>query len=294
MKTTRTIGAGLACLLLTTTANATVFSIDKLSITRNGDPTWFVDDFNDGSPPPTSESVFPNNIPASYLTLPDPLPGPEQNSRLQLDTDQGFAGFSAVTGNTILIQRARVATNTSNDVADLGRGLKDDDTFEVSGLFDLIEPTESLEFYGIRLTDFGAANPDDNVQLRVQRSTTGEWGVRFVEADFGTGVFNELDSFLLSNVLNLNDYEQIELKLTKGDVASNAITASFTLIDTDAPAFATFALSGSADIFDNERWTRAAFLAVKQRDATVPLPTSILLIALGGIVMAGRVRNKSD
>lgn len=267
----------LAGIFFTASANATTFFIDELQITKNNNPNWFVDGFDDGVVPPSSESVFPDGASAFYSTFPNPLPGPEQNSRVQMNTDEGKLTPSSVSGTSILLQRARVLTNTSNDPNN-NAGLKENHTFEVRGLFDLIEPTLEREVYGIRLTDFGSADPNDNTQLQVQKSPTGEWRVRFIEADVGLGVFDELDSFLLPTVAQLGQYEQIALMLTKGDVANRSITASFELIDTDLSLPSLLVgMGGSAELFDGERWTRAGFLAVQ----VVPVPATLLLMGLG-------------
>lgn len=287
----------LGGLVLTTSANATVFYIDDFHISKSfvdntGVPVthndWFHDTFSDFNEPPSSESVFPNGATASYLVKPVPaLPGPEEadplgptdDGHLKLDTAEGAPSNSQVTGRSSLFQRARVATNTSNN-PDNNLGLKVDHSFKVTGIFDLIEPDLDLEpeFYGIRLTDFGAADPNDNTQLRVIQTAGGQWRVSFVEADFGTGVFNILDSFLLTDVSNLVDYEQIALMLTKADMGNSLISASFALVDLDDETNNLEVLlnGGTASLFDGERWTRAAFMA-----AQVPEPTTLALMGLG-------------
>ena len=274
--------AGLTGVLFTATANATAFYIDQFEIQRDQDTNpgvlapWFVDNFDDGNPPPTSNGTFPNGNTGSYLTLPDPMPGPEVDGKLRLDTAEGFVGSSEVSGRPLLIQRARLATNTSNEDADLNRGLKETQVFTVKGTFDLIEPTIIREDYGVRLTDFGKADRNDNVQLRVILTPSGEWRVQFVEADYDLGVFDIIDSVLLSDIAGIEDYDQIALTLTKGSNNDNLISAAFELIDLDGTDLLV-SLDGTADIFDGERWTRAAFFAF----APVPLPATLLLLGAG-------------
>ena len=279
--------AGLAGVLFTATANATVFYIDQFETQRDqaSNPgvlaPWFVDNFDDGIPPPSSNGTFPNGVTGSYITAPDPMPGPETvgpPGKLQLDTAEGEARISQVTGIPLLAQRARLATNTSNADADLNSGLKETQVFTVKGTFDLIEPTINREDYGVRLTDFGKVDRNDNVQLRVVRTPSGEWQVQFVEADYSLGVFDIIDSVLLSDITDIADYDQIALTLTKGSNDNKLISAAFELIDSDGSDLLV-SLDGTADIFDGERWTRAAFFAFAPRE--IPAPATIVLLGLG-------------
>jgi hypothetical protein len=243
--------------------NATDFKIDSFHISRDANANWYFDDFNDGIVPPSSEWVYPDGSVPSYIVRPNPLPGPEQGGKLTINPEQGDLAFSAVTGIPISIQRARVNTNASSDPADINRGLKEHRTFTVTGTFDLIEPTINGEMYGIRLVDFGQPGANDNVQLRVRRTLAEDWIVSFVEADFAQGEFMTLDFIPLSSYANIADYEQIQLMLTKANSASKLITASFQLIDLDGfHAPIAESLSGTAQIFDGETWTRPSFLSV--------------------------------
>lgn len=285
MKLRHTALLCLAGIFITASASATTFFIDELQITKNGISDWFLDPFDDGNVPPSSESAYPDGQQASYLTLPNPLVGPEQNGRVEMDTADGVLTTSYSTGVPLLFQRARVATNTSVDPNN-SSGLKQDHTFEVRGLFDLTEPTFNQEFYGIRLTDYGVPTPNDIAYLRVVKNTVGAWQVQFAEIT-GVGGLNLIDNFLLTGVALLDQYEQIALMLTKSDEASSLITASFELIDTDLSLpNLLFDMGGSSQIFDGERWTRAGFFAGR----VVPVPAPLLLIGFGmlGIIYRRR------
>ena len=100
--------------------------------------------------------------------------------------------------------------------------------------------------------------------------------MQFVEADYDLGVFDIIDSVLLSDIAGIDDYDQIALTLTKGSNNDNLISAAFELIDLDGTDLLV-SLDGTADIFDGERWTRAAFFAF----APVPLPATLLLLGAG-------------
>ena len=117
------------------------------------------------------------------------------------------------------------------------------------------------------------------MQLRVQKNAAGQWGVTFIEADFGLGVFDTIDGFLLSDITGVENYDQIALTLIKSNDADKLISAAVELIDLDG-SNRLVTLDGTAEIFDGERWTRAAFLAIR----VVPAPATLLLIGLG---MAG-------
>lgn len=273
----------LGSVLLMTTASATTFYIDQFQITKDGDAAWFDDGFDDGNPPPSSESVFPGGGTAHYFTKPNPLPGPEENSRVTLDTAQGVLTPSEVNDNSLLFQRARLATNV--DSSDTVRGLKSNHTFSVTGVFDLIKPDFELEFYGIRLSDFMLGNEDtwdDNVDLRVVLTDTGDWGVRFSQADYDNNVFDVIDFNLLDDSLidgSLpTSYEQIALTLTKSANDDALITASYELIDfEDINNPLTVSMTGSGEIFHGENWTRADFFAGR----VIPEPTTLALLGLG-------------
>ena len=287
MNTMTRLMATLLALSLSASVSASTYYLDRFKIDKNGIDNWFNDHFSDGNPPPSSQGTFPDGAEGSYSTQPDSLPGPEQNGRLALDPSQGASTTSSVSGDPILIQRARLRTNT--DSTNLVSGLKSDDIFSVGGLFDLTPP-EMNEVYGIRLTDFGAASmANDVVQLTVGWNGSGEWGVRFREADFGAGIFDLLDFGNLSQRADLGDFEQIALFLDKADAGSSTITASYALIDLDDSGNNQFLdLAGSGTIFDGEEWTRAEFFTVR----AVPVPAGLPLSAsaLGLLAFFGRPR----
>src|SRR5262249_60479265 len=78
------------------------------------------------------------------------------------------------------------------DPSNLAAGLKNNDNFTVSGLFDLTLPDSPRESYGIRLTDRligGSGTPPDQlgdnvVSLRVQETAGGDLQVQLRHVDF--------------------------------------------------------------------------------------------------------------
>lgn len=252
------------------TVNATVFSIDNFTVLKNGS-TLFEDTFSDGLVPPGSD----------YGTVGSP--GPENDGKLALDTATGFAKDSEVSGRSLLLQRNRLLTNTSDDN---DRGLKINHDIAVFGIFDLIAPELSLERYGIRLTDFKTDYAfNDNVGIDVQRSSSGNTRVVFREADYGLGMFNVLGETLLTDS-DFMMYDQIALSLSSS-AGSDEVYAGFSLLGSKGNSdFMSFDKAGH--IFDGENWTRAAFIA-SQVVTNVPEPMSIILF-MSGLLGMGFMR----
>ena len=80
-------------------------------------------------------------------------------------------------------------------------------------------------------------------------------------------------------------HDQIMLELTRADTSSNAVTASYAYID-NGVAGSTQSLTGSADIFNGEDWTRAQFVA----RTVVPVPAAVWLFGSGLIALIGLAR----
>lgn len=296
MKISRVLGVMSAFSIVGSGASASTFYIDEFNITKNGN-AWFQDVFEDGSPPPTLVNEITSASRATttfYETLPGNLPGPETGGKLAIDTANGYSTTSAVTGDPILIQRARLATNTSSAVEFRDNGLKSHHTFSVTGVFDLAFPELQREQYGIRLVDFKSGrDANDNVQLIVNRDLSNNWNLIFREADF------ENDNFIVAGQFDLSafatdGFEQIALTLTKAVETSFEITASFELRDLDDETNnQMFSLGGDSNptIFDGESWTRAEFFAVRP----VPVPAALPLFgaALGLLSLVGWQRRQA-
>lgn len=254
--------------------NATVFAIDSFTVLRNGD-VFFHDDFDDGDLPPDTGWTYPSEIPAVYSTVGEP--GPENDSRLYLDTARGNLQNSEVTGNPLLVQRNRLRTNTNDDP---NSGLKFNHDIAVFGVFDFIAPENNNERYSIRLTDFNTGYPaaNDNVDVTVRRTEEGALTLAFREADFGTGQMNVLDQIFLTDQ-DFLDHEQIVMGLFSGP-NSTEVYAGYSFLggsggDTNFTYFDNF-----GNIFEGEVWTRAAFIAT-QVPAAVPEPASLALMLAG-------------
>lgn len=286
--------------LVSASAFATPFAIDEFTITRNGS-LFFQDTFDNGNPNDTG-FIFNNGNPAVYETVPNPLAGVEANGRLSLDPTQGQLVNSALTGNPILSHRARLVSNTSNNPANLNRGLKVDDTFSITGLFDLVIPSIIGERVSIRLTDRGTVNGtgDDVVEVDLRRRSNGSVFVEFREQDVVNStniIFDAIE--LTAAALGLTEqefgmYEQIAFNLNRNDV-NGGISAAFQLLDIDGVLNAfNYDFGGSATIFEGELFTRAEFLSIiNLAQAGVSEPATLLLMLLGLFLLVVATRQAS-
>src|SRR5262245_25607992 len=171
-------------------------------------------------------------------------------------SNSGF-GTGSPAGDPFFGEYATLNTNTDPTNATLG--LKDNSSFTVSGLFDLISPQDDRNEYGIRLTDRTATQAgDDVVELRLTRGADGIEKVQLREIDFASGTRTVLQSI----DLDPGSHDQILLSLTNDVAHPGVVHASFQLEQggvLDASTLTTFTATGT--IFDNENWTRAQFFA---------------------------------
>src|SRR3990172_782761 len=167
--------AAAVCILLPLAAGAIQTTLYDFRIARFNGPEIFIDTFDDGTPPPSApDFVFTG--PASYSVVGTYPSGSEVPSsppsvpdgHLRLNTANGLIGLNPTTGLTSALQRARLNTNTGPP--DNGRGLKQLNTFIVTGRFDLIDPggdDDGSSGYGIALTDFVPGATSNFVSLNV-------------------------------------------------------------------------------------------------------------------------------
>ena len=128
--------------------------IDQFSVTRNGS-AFFTDPFNEGNPPPSAPTLL-NGTPISYLvngTMGPETDNPTGPGKLTINSSGAIVGSTAL-GVPLLVQVATLQTNV--DPTNTTLGLKSNDTFSVTGVFDLVvpPPTTFLSGYGVFLTDW--------------------------------------------------------------------------------------------------------------------------------------------
>lgn len=264
-------------------ASAYNITIDQFYIEKNGNQ--YVDDtFSDNIAPPSSESVFGNGtFPVSYSTIGG---WTEAGGKANANSVNGSNSNSIVSGNPLTLSRARVDSNI--DPNNLSIGLKNDDAFEVRGLFDLSSTLDQPGSYGIRIGDsLGRSNfGNDRSQLSVRRTTSGDFRVSFADIDLTGGTITNLDFDTLQS-----GHDQILLVLTRA-TPSSGITASYAYVDggsidigdSGALAGLTFeTLDGVSTAFDGETFTRAEFFA-SENPVQVNAPG---MVAIFGLALAG-------
>ena len=235
--------------------------VDELQIVRNG-ALLFKDSFDAGGPPPSGPNFsLPPFPPASYLTA-----GifSEQDGKLVMDGSVASV-FNGVANNDL--QAGHSATLiTDNNPADLTRGLKSDDSFEITARFDLTPPGDG-HVYGITLNDQsnGGVPPDQlgesTLALVVRRDAGGQLRVEFnglnVVADTVSVASRPLDALV--------GEDQIVLRLTHDKDNVGVVHASYDLVSSAGGASRSFAFSEVRHIFgtatpdyagDDENWVR--------------------------------------
>jgi hypothetical protein len=264
-----------------------VTEIDEFVITRSplpaggnlGPGVFYLDAFSDGTQPPSGGTFF-NGTPGTYSvngSFPD---GAESNGKLRLDSSLGGPFVNAAG-----IGRIQQLTTLPTDIDPLTQaGLKKSfHTFAVSGLFDLVVPAAIADGYGIHVNDGGPAGRTESIDLMVRREENNSLVVRFQEQDFLLGVINTLERDALQAPTGTT---QIELRLQREDLATDALTASYRFWVDGSPGSFT-QMSATASFFTNNGWARGGFFAVQ----AVPEPGTLALL-LPGLAVVAAVRRR--
>lgn len=277
----KTLCAALTAMgLLSTIAPATAatFSIDEFSVTRANGNLVFRDTFGDGISPPSAPN-FNNSNSASYSLT--GTAGAETGGRLSLDTSLGALREATDRTGQNLIFDARLLTNI--DPTNTTDGFKAGNTFIVNGLFDLNSlPTVPFEGFGIRLSDGGIGLGDDRLDLFVRRNPINDLVIQFRRVD---GLIDLVTTF--GSVLLDSSHDQILLKLSKLDAATDTVIGSYSYVDSGVSGIET-AFINTADIFNGESVTRASFRAI----SPVPEPDAYAMMLAGLGLIGWAVRRR--
>jgi len=243
------IAAAIAC-LLPGAASAFQFSASKFQVNRNGTPL-FVDSFDGTSTPPAAPN-FSTGTAASYGlhgTFSTPTNG-------RLNFTSANADVSTANPNTVT---NRLKLKSDNDPTLPNKGLKAGSSFDAIGVFDLAVPANRKESYMVELGDQETGLlGSDMVRLGVYTDGSGATSIRFWKANNTTAptpTVTEIGSAPLDK-----NHQQIQLRLSKADASSNAVTAAYAYVDNGVVGSET-SVSGSTPIFTVNGYTRASLLA---------------------------------
>jgi len=237
------------------------FPLDRLSISRNGQP-FFTDEFDDGLAPPNGPLGA-----STYSITGGPV---ESGGRLHLDATSAEA-VNGVGGAAVVSEGVVLRTNV--DPANLTAGLKSDDNFTVEATFDLGNLDSSSERYAVRLTDtLQGGTPsdqagDDIIELAVIRLPNGSLSVQLHEIDRVADTFTVIESTPLATPAGAT---QILLRLVHSTTDVGAVVASFDYLTNGALVGShTFSQVGRifgtetpTDTSDDENWTRVHVLGL--------------------------------
>jgi VCBS repeat-containing protein len=263
------------------------FRMDSFMVTK-GAGIVLQDDFSDGLPPPNSPPLNSPNGPVTttYAGLGSFA---ESGGKLFLDSSNAVSFVGVGTPDPFIGQDAIVRTNI--DPANIGPGdlgLKVDNQFTITGVFDLVLPDSPRETYGIRFTDRligGMGTPPDQqgnnvVELVVREGVSGQLQVALRNLDFAGNVTTNIQSVALAPPPGT---DQIILVLNHNPNDTFA-TASFKYINHNNPAviLGSQSFSAHAAIFQGENWGRAELVAY------APLFTDSLKVGTYGTLDIGQ------
>ncbi len=294
------LAAAAGSIILSTGAQATVFSFDEFFINKNGGEI-FRDSFTDGSAPPTGPDDGVLGPGGTYSVTGAGFSEPG-TGKLLADSALGVL-TSNPNGDARLfnrIRRNRSTSPTSSAVLDAASD------WTVSSLLDLtILPANPGEAFGVRIEDFSGSNPyggNDRMLLEVRRTnSTGTLGVLFQGLDFNGVGLETFDCFALDPLLTSNPgADQILLSITHA-AGTNEIDAQFSLFSggleivgtqTSLDNVANSDGLSVASVFSDENFTRAALYTIENAEVEVSEPGALLVLSGGLLAFAGMRRRR--
>lgn len=283
----------LCAALLTGSAQAYSFQMDTFAVWKNYDPA-LVTTPADLMNPLKAIPIFYDNfsptsapIPAlSYATFGSVASESIIGGQGILTLDS--AGALSINGSTPL-QQAILSTDMTSSTT---LGLKQNHTnFVVGGIFNLINPGNSVGSYGVRFTDAVSGGGNDIVSLSVHGDVNGGAVIQFSSFDNTNGARS-----VISQQTLVTNHQQIGLGLTYIDpdgngAAPKAVYAAYFYLDNDQPT--TFInMTGSADLFHGETFTRAALFAAATNPVPEPAEYALMLAGLGLVGWAVRRKQR--
>ena len=230
------------------------YAVDEFTVS-DGLGKSFTDTFNNGPPP--IGGLFGSTLLAFQTSSGGSSGGGSTWSESGGQAIMSSSG-AAYNGTDDSVQAIFLTSNLpeGSGTGESNSGLKENDTFTVSGTFDLVVPQPSTS-YGIELNEVlpTPGTTTQQVQIQVFGTANGGAQVHLGERDPATGVFTLLASYTLT-AAQLSGNNQIELDLVHATANSTAISGSFELIDNGTQTFSdTFSQTGTS--FANSTAVRA-------------------------------------
>ena len=230
------------------------YAVDEFTVS-DGLGELFADTFNNGPPP--IGGLFGSTLLAFQTSSGGSSGGGSTWSESGGQAIMSSSG-AAYNGTDDSVQAILLTSNLpeGSGTGESNSGLKENDTFTVTGTFDLVVPQPSTS-YGIELNEALPAPGTTTQQVQIQVFGTANGGaqVDLGERDPATGVFTLLASYTLT-AAQLSGNSQIELDLVHDTANSTAIAGSFELIDNGTSTFS-YTFSQTGELFADSTAARA-------------------------------------
>lgn len=276
--------------MLSSAAQATVFSLDEFFIEKGTTSTSrteiFRDSFNDGALPASG----PDGASTYIVTGGGFFSENAGTGRLLIDPSLGNPSFVGPG----LFSRIRRAASTAPGAADT---LDAASSWTANAIFDLASVPQVGESVGLRVEDFGSTTfANDRLNLRLGRDSGGALEVAFSAFSFNSVSFELFDSVALQPLLDsFTSADQILLSMFN-DENSSVVGAEFSLLAGGSSVYSqVFDNIGdttglAAAVFSDEGFTRAAITA-SGLSVEVPEPGALAFLGLGLAALV-RVRRR--
>ncbi|HXD44415.1 MAG TPA: VCBS domain-containing protein [Pseudolabrys sp.] len=222
-----------------------------------GDFVAMLDEFKATSASGVSlDDTFDGTVPLSGVG--SPYGGTITTTIPEVDGHAVLEGSLASINSGFAIQNGTFTTPTT---ANGSPRLSQDTTFDATARYDFVNPDDTNELYGVRLTDrINSSTGVDTLELSVRRDLDGHLAVQFRHIDLTTNQANLLGEVAIDPAQLAGS--QIALHLAHTVAGSKDISAYFDVIDAGGNT-TTFTVPGTGQVFTvaGEDWTRAQFIA---------------------------------